>query len=122
MEENTNVLETTIDDATTSGAENGAIANFIVGIRGSNIYNVSSNSDSLKLKDLIEAISTIEINSIASVAEMITDTDKEQVINTINSFVTLKKEIIKNAMQIILSKLAEEGMDEETSKRILEMF
>jgi hypothetical protein len=91
----------------------GKILNFFVGIGGSSVYRVSSNSEEINLRDHIEAISTIEINTIASLLESPEDAKKH-----IELFLNMKKEIMSQAIDLVVgySKVSEE--DKEAIKAL----
>ena len=74
----------------------GKILNFFVGIGGSSVYRVSSNVEELNLRDHIEALATIEINTIAALLEA------PQAKESIELFLNMKEEILAQAIELIV--------------------
>jgi predicted flavoprotein YhiN len=91
-------------------AEDSKIVNFFVGIGGSGVYRVSSNVEELNLRDHIEAIATIEINTLAALLEA--PNAKESV----ELFLRMKKEILNQAVDFIVEQSAVE--DKEAVKAL----
>jgi predicted flavoprotein YhiN len=79
-------------------AEDSKIVNFFVGIGGSSVYRVSSNVEELNLRDHIEAIATIEINTLAALL------DSENAKESIELFLRMKKEILAQAVDFIVDQ------------------
>ena len=74
------------------------IINFFVGIGGSGVYRVSSNVKELNLRDHIEALSTIEINTIAALL------DSPKAKESIELFLKMKKEILTQAIDFLIDQ------------------
>jgi hypothetical protein len=79
-------------------AEESKIVNFFVGIGGSGVYRVSSNVEELNLRDHIEALATIEINTIAALLE------SEKPKESLELFVKMKKEILTQAISFLVDQ------------------
>jgi len=93
-------------------AEAGKIVNFMVGVQGSSVYRVAS-SEELSLRDMIEGVSTIEINTIASFVE------NENPIDLISMYLAMKGEIVKTSLQMILQGST---VPEDVQAQILELL
>jgi predicted flavoprotein YhiN len=90
----------------------GKILNYFVGIQGSGVYRLSSNAEHLDLRDHIEAISTIETNTIAALME------GQEPLKGLQLYVDLKKEIVAQSVNAIL-ELAEAPEEEKEAIRNL---
>jgi hypothetical protein len=88
----------------------GKILNYFVGIQGSAVYRLSSNAEVLDLRDHIEAIATIETNTIAALFE------GEDPLKAIQLYADLKKEIVAQSVNAILD-LAEAPEEEKEAIR-----
>lgn len=97
-------------EATQTEEMAGKILNYFVGIQGSGVYRLSSNAEHLDLRDHIEAIATIETNTIAALFE------GEDPLKAIQLYADLKKEIVAQSVNAILD-LAEAPEDEKEAIR-----
>jgi predicted flavoprotein YhiN len=88
----------------------GKILNYFVGIQGSAVYRLSSNAEVLDLRDHIEAIATIETNTVAALFE------GEDPLKAIQLYADLKKEIVAQSVNAILD-LAEAPEEEKEAIR-----
>jgi hypothetical protein len=93
-------------------AEDSKIVNFFVGIGGSGVYRVSSNVEELNLRDHIEALATIEINTLAALL------DSPNAKESIELFLRMKKEILSQAVNFIVDQSQAE--DKEGIKALFE--
>ena len=91
-------------------ADESKIINFFVGIAGSGVYRVSSNVEDLTLRDHIEALATIEINTIASLLE------SEEASKSIELFLKMKSEILSQAINFLVDESGVE--DKEVIKSL----
>jgi hypothetical protein len=76
----------------------GTVLNLLVGIRGSNVYRVTSTAGDVHLQDFIEGLGTVELNIISSSLEK----DAVTALKEIQVFNAMKNEIVKAGVGLLL--------------------
>jgi hypothetical protein len=93
----------------------GKIVNYFVGLAGANIYRVSTDAETLNLRDYIESISTIEINTLSGLIMQ----EEEEALKGLQLYVDMKAEILKAALGLIVDASQLSDIGKEAAKKIL---